>query len=136
MIRIFFSNKAGVHLRKSGAKKAGATSEGLAVEQLGALRGEGGEQNSDGLRARKERGRRDFEDETKPAPFKPKGAAPSKIKTSRTHSQPLIFPPPALWAVGEVTAMVRQNRSQRPHVQEEAVKKPSELHSCKTKNVP
>jgi len=70
--------EAGVHARKSGAKKAGATSEGLALEQLGALRGEGGEQNSDGLRARKERGRRDFEDETKPAPLKPKGAAPSK----------------------------------------------------------
>jgi hypothetical protein len=33
--------KAGVHARKSGAKKAGATSEGLALEQLGALRGEG-----------------------------------------------------------------------------------------------
>jgi len=65
------------------------------VEQLGALRGEEGEQNSDGLRARKERGRRDFEDQTKPAPLKPKGAAPSKIKTNSTHSQPLISAPPA-----------------------------------------
>jgi hypothetical protein len=74
--------KAGVHARKSGAKKAGATSEGLALEQLGALRGEGGEQNSDGLRPR---GRSDFEDETKPAPLKPNGAAPSKIKTNSTH---------------------------------------------------
>jgi hypothetical protein len=39
--------KAGIHARQSGGKKAGETSEGLALEQLGALRGEGRGQNSD-----------------------------------------------------------------------------------------
>jgi hypothetical protein len=57
------------------------------------------------LRATKERGRRDFEDETKPAPLKPKGAAPSKIKTNSTHSQPLISAPPAQ------LSMTSQNQS-------------------------
>jgi hypothetical protein len=39
--------KAGVHARQSSAKKAGEAPEGLAVEQLGPLRGKRRKQNSD-----------------------------------------------------------------------------------------
>ena len=77
-----------VHACESGAEKAGATSEGLALEQLGALRGEGREQNSDRFRPRREGGSNDFGEESKPAPLKPKGAAPPKSKTNAKASPP------------------------------------------------
>jgi hypothetical protein len=78
-----------VHACESGAEKAGATSEGLALEQLGALRGEGREQNSDRFRLRRERGNGDIEEESKPAPLKAKGAAPpSQNQLLRLHHLP------------------------------------------------
>ena len=82
-----------VHACESGAEKAGATSEGLALEQLGALRGEGREQNSDRFRLRKEGGSNDIEEESKPAPLTPKGAAPPKSKTTAKASLPACHPP-------------------------------------------
>jgi hypothetical protein len=65
----------------------------LALEQLGALRGEGREQNSDRFRLRKEGGSNDIEEESKPAPLTPKGAAPPKSKTTAKASLPACHPP-------------------------------------------
>jgi len=102
-----------IHACESGAEKAGATSEGLALEQLGALRGEGREQNSDRFRPRRERGSSNFEEESKPAPLKPKGAAPP------SQNQLLVVHHPARIRIdsdrgGNVEAAT-SGKNQNPH---------------------
>ena len=84
--------ETGIHACKSGAEKVGATSERLALEQLDALCGEKWGENADRSGPRRRRRIIRLGEESKPAPLKPKGAAPPKTNCSDStrefHRQP------------------------------------------------